>query len=100
MRLPSVPGPARAARTPTPTLQAKAAALAESLCRNHALVDGNKRLTLTAVRTFLRINGFDLELDDDAKFDLIMDIASGQLRSVPAIAERMPVVRRVTTGRG
>lgn len=74
-----------------PDLVTKAAALAESLCRNHALVDGNKRITLTAVRVFLRLNGYELALTDDEKFDLIMDIASGDLRSVEAIAARMPL---------
>ncbi|RYZ27150.1 MAG: type II toxin-antitoxin system death-on-curing family toxin [Propionibacteriaceae bacterium] len=43
-----------------PGLERKAAALMESLARNHVLVDGNKRLAWTATVVFLRINGFDL----------------------------------------
>jgi Prophage maintenance system killer protein len=48
-----------------PTVQAKAAALMHSVVCNHALVDGNKRLGLLAAAVFLRINGLDLDLDDD-----------------------------------
>ena len=43
-----------------PSLELKAAALLESLARNHTLVDGNKRLAWTATVVFLRINGLDL----------------------------------------
>jgi death-on-curing protein len=43
-----------------PSLERKAAALMESLARNHTLVDGNKRLAWTATVMFLRINGSDL----------------------------------------
>jgi death on curing protein len=48
---------------------AKAAALLQSLARNHALVDGNKRTAWAAAWTFLYINGFELgEFDvDDAE---------------------------------
>ena len=43
-----------------PSLERKAAALMESLARNHTLVDGNKRLAWTSTVAFLRLNGFDL----------------------------------------
>ena len=43
-----------------PTLQRKAAALLESLTRNHTLVDGDKRLAWTATVVFLRLNDVDL----------------------------------------
>jgi death-on-curing protein len=39
------------------TLEEKAAALLHSLARNHALIDGNKRLALAATIAFLGING-------------------------------------------
>lgn len=42
------------------SLERKAAALLESLARNHVLVDGNKRLAWTATMVFLRTNGSDL----------------------------------------
>jgi death-on-curing protein len=62
-----------------PTVQAKAAALMHSLVCNHALLDGNKRLGLLATVVFLRINGLDLDLNDDEAFDLTVSVAAGQL---------------------
>jgi death-on-curing protein len=41
----------------------EAAALMESLASNHAFLDGNKRISLAATDTFLRINGYYLELE-------------------------------------
>jgi death-on-curing protein len=40
-----------------PDLWTKAAALLQSMLKNHALVDGNKRLGWLATATFLEING-------------------------------------------
>lgn len=71
-----------------PGLAAKAAALMHSLCGNHALVDGNKRLALLATTVFLRINGWQLNLSDDEAFDLTMAVAAGGL-DVAQIAERL-----------
>lgn len=39
-----------------------AAALCESLLKNHAFVDGNKRVAVVATDVFLRLNGFRLRL--------------------------------------
>ena len=60
-----------------PTIELKAAALIHSICRNHALVDGNKRLALVAGLTFLRANGVRHALSQDDAFDLIMRVAEG-----------------------
>ena len=43
-----------------PTVHQKAAALLHSIVRNHALVDGNKRLGLAAVIAFYGVNGRSL----------------------------------------
>lgn len=67
----------------------KAAALLHSLARNHALVDGNKRLALAGTIAFLGINGRRLTLTNDEAYTLIMDVASGQLDDVADIAERL-----------
>ena len=72
-----------------PTLDAKAAALVHSLARNHALVDGNKRLALAGLIAFYGLNGRRLTLSNDQAHDLIVAIASGDLDEVPAIAERL-----------
>lgn len=70
-------------------LEEKAAALLHSLARNHALVDGNKRLALAGTIAFLGINGRRLTLTNDDAYRLIMDVASGQLDDVANIAERL-----------
>jgi death-on-curing protein len=72
-----------------PTLPLKAAALTHSIVTNHALVDGNKRMGLIALRLFLGMNDHDLAASQDEKFGLIMAIASGELRDVEQIAERI-----------
>lgn len=72
-----------------PGLDAKAAALLHSLARNHALVDGNKRLALAGVIAFYGVNGRRLTLTNDEAYDLIMNVASGQLDSVDEIAARL-----------
>jgi len=48
-----------------PDLFTKAAALLQSLARNHALVDGNKRTAWAAAWTFLYINEVELNTDFD-----------------------------------
>jgi len=68
-----------------PDLHTKAAALLESLVRNHPLVDGNKRLGWLAMVTFYRLNGFLLRTDDDSGYDLVIAIAEGK-RSLGEVA--------------
>ncbi len=72
-----------------PTLDTKAAALVHSVARNHALVDGNKRLALASLIAFYGVNGRRLTLTNDEAYDLVMAIASGALDDVDAIAERL-----------
>ena len=69
------------------SLEHKAAALLHSLVRNHALVDGNKRLGWLATAVFLDLNGQPPDLTDDEAFDLVMAVADGTL-DVDEIAER------------
>jgi death-on-curing protein len=68
-----------------PDLHTKAAALLESLVRNHPLIDGNKRLGWLATTVFYRYNGFLLRTDDDPGYDLVIAIAEGRM-DVPGIA--------------
>jgi death on curing protein len=69
-----------------PGLHAKAAALLHSLARNHALIDGNKRLALAATIAFYGVNGRRLTLTNDQAYELIMAVAEGKLDSVDGIA--------------
>jgi death on curing protein len=52
------------------------------------LVDGNKRLALAAAIAFFGINGYRLTLTNDEAYDLIIDIATGDLDDLTAIAGR------------
>lgn len=71
-----------------PTFDDKAAALLHSLVRNHALVDGNKRLAWAAARVFCILNGRDLTYTVDDAEELMLAAAAGKL-DVPAIASWM-----------
>jgi death on curing protein len=69
-----------------PDLDTKAAALLHSVARNHALIDGDKRLALAAIIAFYGLNGRHLTLTNDAAYDLVMTVAAGELDSVDEIA--------------
>lgn len=72
-----------------PDLFTKAAALVHSVTKNHALVDGNKRLALAALIAFLGINGLRLTMTNDEAYDFIIDIAEGTLVEVSEIGARI-----------
>jgi death-on-curing protein len=69
-----------------PTLDGKAAALLHSLARNHALIDGDKRLALAGLIAFYGLNGRRLTLTSDEAYHLVMNVASGQLEGADDIA--------------
>ncbi len=72
-----------------PGLDEKAAALLHSLARNHALIDGNKRLALAGMIPFYGLNGRRLTLTNDEAYDLVMAVAEGRLDAVSDIAARL-----------
>jgi death on curing protein len=74
-----------------PSLDAKAAALLHLLARNHALIDGNKRLGLAAVIAFYGLNGRRLTLTNDQAYDPVMKVAAGELDQVEEIAAILQV---------
>lgn len=56
---------------------AKAAALLHSIVKNHALVDGNKRLGWVACAVFLDLNGIDpTSATNDDVFELVVRVAA------------------------
>lgn len=77
-----------------PTLEEKAAALLHSVCANHALVDGNKRLAAILTIVFVEINGGRCLLDNDQLFALVMAVADGTLNAVGDIAPELGLVPR------
>ena len=75
-----------------PDLLAKAAALMHSLARNHALVDGNKRLAWLATYVFCAKNGVELDPNDDVAYDLVVAVAAGEVDDVAVIADALRVM--------
>lgn len=72
-----------------PDLWTKAAALLHSIVKNHALVDGNKRLGWLAAAVFLEINGTSVaHVSNDAVYDFVIGVTTGG-DDVGAIAERL-----------
>lgn len=72
-----------------PTIHEKAAALLHSIARNHALVDGNKRLALAAVIAFYGVNGRRLTMTNNEAYDFVISVATGQLDDIAPIAARL-----------
>ena len=59
------------------TVFEKAAALLESILKNHPFIDGNKRTGYVLLRLFLMQHNFDIHATEDEKFNFIINIASG-----------------------
>ena len=76
-----------------PSIDEKAAALLHSLVRNHALVDGNKRLGWTATVVFYDLNGYEVDAPDDPAYDLVIGVAEGRLDVAEIAATLRPWVR-------
>ncbi len=61
-----------------PSIQAKAAQLCFGLVKNHAMIDGNKRLGAHAMLVFLALNGYELSYTQKGLSDMILAVASGE----------------------
>lgn len=72
-----------------PDIWTKAAALLQSIVKNHALVDGNKRLGWLTTAVFLEINGIPISrASNDDVYDLVIEVAASQ-PTVDMIADRL-----------
>lgn len=61
-----------------PDIWTKAAALLQSIVKNHPLIDGNKRLGWLATATFLELNGVEATATaNDDVYELVISIAAG-----------------------
>lgn len=60
------------------TLADLAASYAFGLARNHAFVDGNKRVAFLSIGIFLAINGFKLVADQVDAIQTFMAVAAGE----------------------
>jgi death-on-curing protein len=62
-----------------PELFTKTAALMDSLVRNHSFIDGNKRTAITASGIFLKINGYQLVVENGEMVRFTLACAQSQL---------------------
>ena len=62
-----------------PSIQAKAARLCFGLVRNHAMLDGNKRLGTHVMLVFLALNGYELYYSQKELSDVILALASSDI---------------------
>lgn len=61
------------------TIALMAATLAHGIAKNHAFVDGNKRVAFIATRLFLGINGFPVVLPTNPWVGHFRSLAAGRL---------------------
>ncbi len=61
-----------------PSIQAKAARLCYGLVKNHAMIDGNKRIGAHVMLVFLAVNGYELRYTQKELYDLILGVADGK----------------------
>lgn len=63
-----------------PTKEEKGAMLGYSLISDHAFVDGNKRIGIYVMLTFLEVNGIRLACTDNELIEIGLGIAAGKIR--------------------
>ncbi len=62
-----------------PTIFDLAAAYGYGITKNHPFVDGNKRTSYVVTRTFLKLNGYDIQASAIEKYQLWMGLADSQI---------------------
>ena len=58
-------------------LALQAAALAHGIAESQAFIDGNKRLALVSMLTFLEVNGYEVKAADPELADWIIGLSAG-----------------------
>lgn len=72
-----------------PTLALKAAALMQAVAIAHPFTDGNKRAAAGAMLSFLELNGVPLTADEDALYNFVIAVTTGELREIEDIASEV-----------
>lgn len=62
-----------------PSIYAQAAQLCFGLVKNHAMMDGNKRLGTHVMLVFLALNGYELSYSQTELSEVILSLASGKI---------------------
>lgn len=68
------------------SLSLQAAALMQSLCNNHAFIDGNKRVAFAITAIFLRMNNYRLRVDPDNGESFLINEVIENSADIEAIA--------------
>ena len=63
-----------------PTKEEKGARLGYTLISNHAFVDGNKRIGMYVMLTFLEVNGIHMDCTNEDVVEAGLGIASGEMK--------------------
>ena len=63
-----------------PSMEEKAARLGYCLISNHPFVDGNKRIGILVMLSFLTINGINIKSTDEELISIGMSLASGKMK--------------------
>jgi death-on-curing protein len=68
--------------SPTPDIAAMGAQYAFAIACNQVFIDGNKRTALVVFRTFLLLNGHDLQASQNEKYTTMMKLANREIDAV------------------
>lgn len=69
-----------------PTKEEKGARLGYTLISNHAFVDGNKRIGMYVMLTFLEVNGIHLQYTDEEMVHVGLSVAAGTMKYAELLA--------------
>lgn len=64
------------------TIKAKAAKLGYFLIKNHPFIDGNKRIGILVMMTFLEVNGIEIDCTDEELIILGLGLADGSINDI------------------
>jgi len=64
---------------PDATVGTVGASLGYGLIKNHAFIDGNKRVGLGALVAFLRLNGYRITVDEAEQIEIVLRVASSEM---------------------
>lgn len=81
-----------------PSPEEKAAAILESVVKNHPFIDGNKRTGYVLMRLLLLEYGQDLEATGDEKYDFVIAVASGKMIFAEIVDWIRQKTKRIKTG--
>lgn len=63
-----------------------AAAYLFGLAKNHAFIDGNKRIAIVSAAVFLMENGYEIDADDATLYAFVIGVAAGDIDEAGAAA--------------